>query len=281
MKLSKNVLVGSLATTGMILGMVAPATTAFAATSTGAVDKTTGAVTQQDATEVGSLNDGALAIAYDKGDGSTVADATAKSNANVTVVSGILTLDAVPDFGFGNGAAGSTVTLKNNDRDANADASAEDGNNEGLLQVTESRVDKDNVAPGFTLTAALAPFTSKQDASGTGVNDFTLNLASQGLVDGKGENVTTSTSTSGAINSEAAALTSDSKAGNVMSLKAGTYKTGSISTNFTKADGDKAAGATLDIPDDAGKVSTPDKASAKSFNSTITWTLTPTAAVVA
>lgn len=37
MKLSKNVLVGSLASAGMVLGLVAPATTAFAATGSASV----------------------------------------------------------------------------------------------------------------------------------------------------------------------------------------------------------------------------------------------------
>lgn len=50
MKLSKNVLVGSLATAGMVLGAVAPALTAQAATTTGSFDSTTGKLTKVDKT---------------------------------------------------------------------------------------------------------------------------------------------------------------------------------------------------------------------------------------
>lgn len=68
MKLSRNVLVGSLATVGMVLGAVAPAVTAQAATTTGKVDD------DGNVTGVADLKDpqpadenGGLAIAYDDG----------------------------------------------------------------------------------------------------------------------------------------------------------------------------------------------------------------------
>lgn len=150
MKLSRNVLVGSLATVGMVLGAVAPAVTAQAATTTGKFNN--GTLEQVKSTDVGSLADAdhkvqdpeALAIAYDKGDGATYGSATAESNANVTVVSGILTLDAVPDFGFGNAASGTTVSLKSNE----ATGDAQDGNDSGLLQVTDSRAAQADGAEG-------------------------------------------------------------------------------------------------------------------------------------
>lgn len=95
MKLSRNVLVGSLATAGMVLGAVAPAVTAQAATSTGKIDSTTGSVTPSTSFNIGNLNnpdDGQLAIAMDSADGKTPGTATATSNAAVKVVSGVLVL---------------------------------------------------------------------------------------------------------------------------------------------------------------------------------------------
>ena len=86
----------------MVLGAVAPAVTAQAATTSGKFDengKLQQVTPNENVNGLGSENAG-LAIAYDAGDGSTVGTATAESNANVNVVSGILTLDAVPDFGF-------------------------------------------------------------------------------------------------------------------------------------------------------------------------------------
>lgn len=98
MKLSSKVLAGSLASAGMVLSLVAPALTAQAATTSGEFDST-GAL-QNKTSDVGSLTtDGhALAIAYDsmpKDDTpATYGTATATSNANVNVISGILVLDA-------------------------------------------------------------------------------------------------------------------------------------------------------------------------------------------
>ena len=254
MKLSRNVLVGSLATVGMVLGAVAPAVTAQAATTSGKfVDGKLTQVQDENVNGLGSENAG-LAIAYDAGDGSTVGSATATSNANVNVVSGILTLDAVPDFGFGTAAAGTTVNLKNNN--ASSTSTAEDSQNQGLLSVTESRAG----APGFTLGAVLGQFTSGTESA----NDFELTLAPTALLDDEGNNV----STGADLKTDEATLKSDGKtSGQIMNLTAGKYNTGAINASFTAAD----KNAKLKV---SGSATGAKEASSKSYDSTITWTLT-------
>ena len=263
MKLSRNVLVGSLATAGMFLGAVAPVLTAQAATTSGEFDDK-GTLQQvspnKDVNGLGSENAG-LAIAYDKGDGSTTGTATAQSNANVKVVSGILTLDAVPDLGFGTAAAGSTVNLTNN----KADKAAEDSQNQGLLTVTESRAG----APGFTLSAGLTPFndgtgTGKDgDTTGNAADPFTLMLKATPLKDDQGANVSTGSDLS---TSDASIIADGTSTAPVIDLAKGAYNTGAINASFTAADKDAMLKVT-------GTPTTADKASSKSYNSTITWTL--------
>ncbi|KRO00405.1 WxL domain-containing protein [Companilactobacillus kimchiensis] len=256
MKLSRNVLVGSLATAGMILGAVAPALTAQAATTSGKfVDgKLTQVTPNEDVNGLGSDNAG-LAIAYDAGDGSTVGTATAESNANVKVVSGILTLNAVPDLGFGTAAAGSTVKLQDN----TATKSEEDSQNQGLLSVTESRAG----APGFTLSAGLTAFN---DGTTDAADPFTLQLKATPLKDDEAKNV----STGADLNSQDASIIADGKStGEVINLAKGTYNTGAINASFTKADNDALLKVT-------GAATGAKEATNKSYNSKITWTLKAT-----
>jgi len=183
MKLSRNVLVGSLAVSGMVLGAIAPAVTAQAATTTGQVDATTGLVTRTAEKSAGQLGKGNLAIAYD-GDGAT-GTASATSNASVQVVNGVLVLDKVPDFNFGAAASGSVKGLADNSRgtstttEENTDGTAPiDGNDEGSLQVIESRAG----LGGFNVTAALGQFkdaegTAAASTATTGNKDFILHLS--------------------------------------------------------------------------------------------------------
>ena len=280
MKLSRNVLVGSLATVGMVLGAVAPAVTAQAATTTGKFNN--GTLEQVKSTDVGSLADAdhkvqdpeALAIAYDKGDGATYGSATAESNANVTVVSGILTLDAVPDFGFGNAASGTTVSLKSNE----ATGDAQDGNDSGLLQVTDSRAAQADGAEGstvkkgdttgFSLQAQLGAFSTAdapQATDATLLQKFVMTLNPQELVDGTGESASTGAT---ALKTDSAEITSDSKNATVMNPAAGSYKVGTVAATFNAANN----GATLSVPAGLTKndASNP---SAQSYKSVITWTL--------
>lgn len=268
MKLSRNVLVGSLAVSGMVLGALAPALTAQAATGSAEFDST-GKLVQKD-TDVGSLTkDGHdLAIAYDSmPTDATQAEygtATATSNANVKVISGILVLDAVPNFGFGSGAAGATVAL---DPKAKTSGTGVDGNDDGVLQVTDARATDDkNTTKGFMLSATLANFTATDGTALTkGGDGFSLNLTPQAIVDGSGNNVTTNATD---VQTGAATLTSDGKsAAAVMSPKAGSYKLGTL-----KAAYDTAAAANLSIPSGVDNMNntTP---STKAMQSVITWTL--------
>lgn len=270
MKLSSKVLAGSLASAGMVLSLVAPALTAQAATTTGQFDKD-GTYKQVPASDVGSLTkDGHdLAIAYDSmpsdATTATYGTATATSNANVNVISGILVLDAVPNFGFGSGASGSTVALNPNQTTSGTGV---DGNDEGTLQVTDARADKTTSATkGFALNATLGAFTdSTGKALTAGGSDFTLNLTPQSIVDGTGKNVTTGATD---VTTNATALKSDDSAAtaSVMSPKAGSYNVGTLKAAF-----DSAKAASLVIPKgvDGADNSTP---STKAMQSMITWTL--------
>lgn len=218
-----------------------------------------------------------MAIAYDAGTGEDAAarygSATADSNVNVTVVSGLLTLDAVPDFGFGNGASGSTISLKNND----AEGSAADGNKQGILQVTDSRAAqadgetpstvKKGDTPGFSLQAQLAAFTTDSTpADDTQLSNFTMKLNPQEVLDGAGDAASTGATP---MKTDLATLKSDGKTPDtVMNPTAGSYKVGSLVAKYTGEND----GATLTIPE---KLTTNDAAnsSAASYKSVITWTL--------
>ncbi|WP_363473029.1 WxL domain-containing protein [Companilactobacillus musae] len=253
MKLSKNVLVGSLATVGMVLGAIAPALTAQAATTTGKVNND-GSVTKVDGfpTPADAAQNGGLAIAYDAGNGTDAGSATMASNANVKVVSGLLVLDAVPDFGFGSAAAGTTVGLVNNQY-AQKEA---DSTNADAVKVTESRT----AAPGFTLGAQISNFTSANDTTGQA---YTLNLQPTSLTDDQGNSVssvqTNNVSLSGA----------DSDPATLVDLAAGSYKEGQVNASFKP--GDKNVFLTLGKD---ASTTTADKASVKAYNAKITWTLT-------
>ncbi|MBL3531347.1 WxL domain-containing protein [Companilactobacillus zhachilii] len=273
MKLSRNVLVGSLAATGMVLGLVAPSLTAQAATTSGVVkdgtvSPTTDLVKGEDA---GQLGKGNLAIAYDGKDATNENDvtghATAKSNAQVQVVSGILLLDAVPDFNFGAAAQDSTKGLVDNTK-TNYEKDAIDGNG-GSVQVIESR----SKTPGFTLTAGLGNFkVASGDGAGDGTAladagkgaDFTLHLAASPIfLNGealKNGNVAINT-TAADIKSTGAA----SDAGTVMSFVGGQYETGTYSAKFDTSDLAK-----LTVGKTGADGTTP---SVQSLHSTVTWDL--------
>ena len=269
-KLSKSVLAGSLATAGIVLGAIAPAITAQAATGSGKTNAD-GSVTYQDpTTKVGALGDkdSSLAIAFDEMDTDgttvkTVGQASAQSNANVTVQSGLLTLDSVPDFGFANAAEGTTVALDNN----NYDDKAADSQGTDKLTVTESRTGE----PGFSVDASISTFTPKGATDQTGAKPYILNLASTRLKDDKGGSV----GTQGAVNTGDINISGDSTntnstsaaSGTVINLTKGSYKPGAINASFNK----DADDAFLNL--DKGKT-TGTTTGTKSYNATITWTLT-------
>ena len=262
MKLSKSVLAGSLATAGIVLGAIAPAVTAQAATGTGAT-AADGTVTYDKGTDgkgvdVGPLGgeNSKLAIAYDSADGKGDGQASAESNANVTVQSGLLTLDAVPDFGFANAAEGTTVALDNNDKNG---STAADSEGQGKLTVTESRADQ----PGFTVDASLTKF-APVGVTATDANSkaYTLVLNKTELKDDQGNNVSP---TGIAQTEDANIVAGDTNGGQVINLAKGTYNKGAINASFTKDDED----AFLNLND----TGTAAKAGTTSYNATITWTL--------
>lgn len=268
MKLLRNVLVGSLATAGMVLGAVAPALTAQAATTTGEID-TDGSVKYTAQKNIGKLSNpdnGQLAIAYDSKDGANDGIATATSNAAVKIVSGVLVLNEVPDFNFGSAVSGQTKNLVDNSKDANAQG--EDGNDQGNLSVLESR--DLTKATGFNLQAQLGDFVdaSTSKAQELTSSPFTLKLASQGITDG--QNPITGLST------VAANLTSGStgKAETVMDVSkaanGASYKDGEYLAKFAANQGSTSA-AQLVIPSDIPAAST---GKVSSLNAPITWTLT-------
>ena len=95
--------------------------------------------------------------------------ATGKSDATVKVVSGYLTLDAVPDMNFGQTAQSETAPSEALPLQDNQGIVDDDGNDSGLLKVTDSRPDKTADATAKTmpwqLTAQLGNFTATNSSS--------------------------------------------------------------------------------------------------------------------
>ncbi|WP_125567405.1 WxL domain-containing protein [Companilactobacillus insicii] len=218
-------------------------------------------VAQAATTDASSLdNSNNVAITTDNSANNDTSD-TKTSNVSVKVITGLLTLDAVPNFNFGNGASGTTLNLKDNSDDGDIIV---DGNSQGILQVTESRKNADGQTPGFNLSARLNSFTS----NGQKINGFSMTLNPEELYDADGDNVST---TSNKITTNKARLTAGSnQETNVMNLAAGSYKAGTITTSFTTSDS-----ASLYVPKNADTSSKP----AKKYSSSIVWTLTPTPSV--
>jgi len=282
MKLSRNVLVGSLATVGMVLGSVAPALTAQAARTSGVTGADGTSVEQTKSTDAdgmesaGQLGKGNLAIAYTSTDNKTTGPAAAYSNASVNVVSGILVLDKVPDFNFGTAASGSVKGLVDNSKGSQTATEATendegtaaiDGNDEGNLQVIESRAN--DALSGFTVSAGLGAFKASDETDTYGTADpFVLNMKPADLT------LNGAAFKNGNVNyqSENATVTAPkdkddttAKASDVMNVVAGQkgYTAGTYAAQFNT---DKLV--SLSVPAGIGSGQT-----VKSLNSTITWTL--------
>ena len=142
-----NKLFTSLATSAMVLSTVAPVAVANAA-----VDKD------------GVTHDSLPVTAYD-GDGqpdaSVAHSATAKSDANVHVVEGLLTLEAVPSFGFGNIVPGGQKSAVNNEPSI-----AGDSVGGSALSVSDSR-----------MTAAVASGTDNPGSPEVKGYGYTVNVS--------------------------------------------------------------------------------------------------------
>ncbi|KRN99894.1 WxL domain-containing protein [Companilactobacillus kimchiensis] len=199
----------------------------------------------------------------------------AHSTVSVNVLSGILTLEAVPNFNFGSMMQGTTGKLQGNTVDTTGYNSTdktkpitagEDGNDSGLLEVIDSRNDLKDM-PGFTLTASMGKLKSIDSDTSTADLRAILHLSSLPLLDGDNNNIST---TSDNLNTLASTTdsgddTHDATTASIIDLAKGSYNAGVIKANFTGADD-----ASLNIPGSGDN----SKESAKKMNSVITWTLT-------
>ncbi|MCD2256954.1 WxL domain-containing protein [Agrilactobacillus fermenti] len=266
MKMNKKTLVSSLAVLAAAAGTLAPAAATFAATGAKAdgtawntidlSDRPNGTVAAYPST--GDAKMGAVASSgEDKG------TATANSEAYVNVKSGILTLDAVPDFDFGDGVAGSTVGLVDNKSVIN-----NDGNARGLLQITDARTTAQQTATGagYQLKLSVNPFEDGNSNS----DAYNASAANAASTDAWKKNF--DLSFDDGINS-----TFTPAPGNSVTLNSGKYQSNAAAKTFLDATTSKGrtkislGGANeqfihLDIPE---------QAQAKTYVSALTWTLTP------
>jgi hypothetical protein len=266
MKMLKNI-VRLLVLTSLGLS-VTPLTTANAATAI-QVDKSSELGISTVAND--SL-DTAVPASADTTTTSTNDPTKATSNVSVTVLSGILTLEAVPNFNFGSVMQGSTAKLKNNTVDTTGYNSTdktkpitagEDGNNNGLLEVIDSR-NKTDKMPGFTLSASMGPLKTVDSDTTTADLNAVLHLSAIPLLDGDKNNVSTSSTDQMTKPASIDSSKADSTA-TVMNLESGSYNAGIISASFTTPDS-----ASLHVLGSGDNT----KQSAKNMNAVITWTLT-------
>ncbi|WP_125567398.1 WxL domain-containing protein [Companilactobacillus insicii] len=192
----------------------------------------------------------------------------ATSNVTVQILSGILTLEAVPDFSFGSLLIGSSSQLQSNDVDTTGMStdtpSGQDGTPAGALKMIDSRETKDGdpegTGPGFSLTASMGDLVSYSgDSKLMGI----LTLNSIPLVDQNKENVSNSTATD--LKTQKQSLVSEGDAQQLINLQSGTYRTGVIQALYNTPDS-----ASLEVPNQENTA--PDKSVTK-YNSVVTWTL--------
>jgi len=196
----------------------------------------------------------------------TKTDGDPTSEVSVTVLSGILTLDAVPDFNFGTAMLGSTTKLKNNEVDSSkfgtTSTYGKDGNKSGILQMTDSRNLKDaEHMPGFQLTATMGKLQGTV-GSNTAAIDATLCLSAMPLVDGENNNVSNSSTDIKTLPAEISSRTGSQA--NIINMAANSYNPGVIQTKFTTPDS-----ASLKL----GGTANPSEQSSKNMNAIITWNL--------
>jgi hypothetical protein len=195
----------------------------------------------------------------------------ATSTVSVTVLSGILTLEAVPDFNFGTMTVGSIGKLKSNvvntdgftvDNGTNtSDATAgRDGNTDGTLSVIDSRNNLKDM-PGFTLSAAIGKLNPTNTDGGSTL-DAILHLNPMPLVNEENNNVSNSATPLKTDKISVSSVTGNSAP--VMNLTKGSYNGGLIKATFNTPDS-----ASLEIPNTADNT----KTSAKNMNAVVTWTL--------
>lgn len=157
-----NKLFSSIAASAMVLTALAPAAVANASNPTA---KETGAMDYQ-----GSAAKMPVAAASANG---TTTSGVAHSDANVNVIAGMLSLDAVPSLSFGNAVAGGkAAVLESNTKTAHLEKDADnvitnDGNDQGNLVITDSRTDASNNGLGYQLNVQLDVFKDSQEKTAT------------------------------------------------------------------------------------------------------------------
>ncbi|MFH5810125.1 hypothetical protein [Companilactobacillus sp. FL22-1] len=252
---------------------LAPTVTAQAASTTSSMPITYSAIT---ASDTAASSTSAAATPTDDTTTATV-DSTGKAQATsqvtVNVVSGVLTLEAVPDFNFGKMVIGDTKKLVNNTVDSsdfvvddgtnNSTATAgRDGNDSGLLEVIDSR-NYSETAPGFSLSASLSVLHPTQSDTDTSSLIAILDLNKIALLDDDNNNVSNNATE---LYTQKVSLSSDQAAENVINLQPGEYNGGLISAKFNTPDT-----ASLHIPKDGNNSTT--KPSSRNMNAVVTWTL--------
>lgn len=227
MKLNKKVLASSLTAAVALLGAVAPATGVFAASSTvkNATDVNLGT-----AAHLGAEGADALAGALAQ-DGAETGLATATSDAQVGVVADMLTLDAVPDFNFGNAIPGQPARLH-----SNQGATPDDGNNRGLLQISDSRTAK------TTTTTTEDTYTDQDGNPVYKISGDGETAVYNTKADGTGTEVTAGNVTTIPAGTETTTATPDNGAGYRLFLNVGPFAP-LDSNNQEAATGDAAAKA--------------------------------------
>lgn len=271
MKIFKNI-VRLLALTSLSMSLT-PLTTAKAATNNEAikVNNTTDSLAiaysaNTTPTTEAASTDTSSNTTTTKADGSP-----ATSTVSVTVLSGILTLEAVPDFNFGTMTVGSIGKLKSNvvntdgftvDNGTNtSDATAgRDGNTDGTLSVIDSRNNLKDM-PGFTLSAAIGKLNPTNTDGGSTL-DAILHLNPMPLINEENNNVSNSATPLKTDKISVSSVTGNSAP--VMNLTKGSYNGGLIKATFNTPDS-----ASLEIPNTADNT----KTSAKNMNAVVTWTL--------
>ncbi|MFC6177356.1 WxL domain-containing protein [Companilactobacillus huachuanensis] len=279
MKMFKNI-IKLLVLTSLSLSLI-PLTTAKAATAIQVTDATKAATSSKLAVTYSALSSSATPVTEASSTDTTTtteAGQPAKSDVSVTVLSGILTLEAVPDFNFGTVTLGSTGKLKSNtvdtdgfvlDNGTNADraTAGRDGNDTGLLEVVDSR-NSLTTMPGFTLSAALGKLNPTMINSDDPSLDAILHLNQMPLLDDENNNVS---STGTDLKTDKASISS--ALGNdvpIMNMTPGSYNGGVIKANFNTPDS-----ASLEIPGSGDNT----KATSKRMNAIVTWTLNAAPAV--
>lgn len=262
-----NKLFTSLATSVMVLSTVAPVAVANAADEGGTGGGTgTGGTTQQPAAPSGPINP--LDPNYANKDyNATTGSTQQNSSATVKVVDGILALETVPSFGFGNAVAGhqkSAVNFK----------SAVGNNSNSVLSVTESRTSGATKGLGYNVFVSMSGFSDADTnnvAETFGGKNWVLNLPRvSGLIGSENQGLHTA----------AADLTSKGDAKTVVAMPSGNGY-GTVDFDYKN----DTSNIILHVPEEGKLVSDLTEGGSTfqknhTYAATLTWTLNANAASV-